>query len=117
MLIKNEKRMKHIRKWKKWRTLICIGVLGTLLACTEQMLHDDNSPTDELTVSVARQWYDSQYAPIVMTRTCEEDGKELPVKPDWEGAKTSSWGRFETVETPILTNGVHLIIDSETALH
>jgi hypothetical protein len=117
MLIKNEKRMKHIRKWKKWRTLICIGVLGTLLACTEQMLHDDNSPTDELTVSVARQWYDSQYAPIVMTRTCEEDGKELPVKPDWEGAKTSSWGRFETVETPILTNGVHLILDSETALH
>ena len=109
--------MKHIEKWKKWRILIHIGVLGTLLACTEQMLHDDDSPTDELTVSVARQWYDNQYAPIVMTRTCEEDGKELPVKPDWEGAKTSSWGRFETVETPILTNGVHLIIDSETALH
>ncbi len=109
--------MKHIEKWKKWRILIYIGVLGTLLACTEQMLHDGDTPTDELTVSVAREWYDSQYAPIVMTRTCEEDGKELPVKPDWKGAKTSSWGRFETVETPILTNGVHLILDSETALH
>ena len=51
--------MKHIEKWKKWRILIYIGVLGTLLACTEQMLHDGDTPTDELTVSVAREWYDS----------------------------------------------------------
>ncbi|RGN37221.1 hypothetical protein [Bacteroides oleiciplenus] len=117
--------MKNIGKCKKWRILACIGILSMLFACADHMLQDDVSPTakrsrnrnKELTASVAKEWFESNYTPVVMTRTSNEEGKELTVKPCWDKAKESNRGRFEVVETPTLSRGMHVILDEETAQH
>lgn len=117
--------MKNNAKCKKWRILAYIGILGMLLACADHMLQDDEGPktkrlkskNKELTVSVAKNWFESTYAPIVMTRTSNEEGKELAVKPYWDKAKENFRGRFEVVETPILSKGMHIILDEETGNH
>lgn len=62
--------MKNIEKRKKWRILAGIAILGTLFACADHMLQDageqaPKSPknqNEELTVSAAQQWFESNYA-------------------------------------------------------
>lgn len=109
--------MKYIEKCRQWYIFAFIGALIMIYACTEQMSQDDkSSDVKELTIAAARQWYESKYVPIVMTRTCEGED-DLPVRPDWRGSKAYSRGRFEAVETPMLTDRGHLIIDMETAKH
>lgn len=123
--MKKRKSMKNIGKCKKWRILACIGILSMLFACADHMLQDDVSPTakrsrnrnKELTASIAKEWFESNYTPVVMTRTSNEEGKELTVKPCWDKAKESNRGRFEVVETPTLSRGMHVILDEETAQH
>lgn len=43
--------------------------------------------------------------------------KELAIKPYWDKAKESNRGRFEVVETPTLSKGMHIILDEETTKH
>lgn len=115
--------MKDIGKCKKWRILAYISVLGMLFACADQMLLDNENPAvrqaknknQELTVSVARQWFESKYTPVVPTRSV--DGTERLQKPYWEKAKEHNRKRYEVVETPILSQGVHVVMDRETAAY
>lgn len=115
--------MKNIGKCKKWRILAYISVLGMLFACADQMLLDNENPAvrqaknknQELTVSVARQWFESKYTPVVPTRSV--DGTERLQKPYWEKAKEHNRKRYEVVETPILSQGVHVVMDRETAAY
>lgn len=115
--------MKNIGKCKKWRILAYISVLGMLFACADQMLLDNENPAvrqaknknQELTVSVAKQWFESNYTPVVPTRSV--DGTERLQKPYWEKAKEHNRKRYEVVETPILSQGVHVVMDRETATY
>lgn len=117
--------MKNIGKCKKWRILACIGILCMLFACADHMLQDDERSTTrrsknknrELTSSAAKEWLESNYAPVVTTRTSGGEGKELAIKPYWDKAKESNRGRFEVVETPTLSKGMHIILDEETTKH
>ena len=117
--------MKNIGKCKKWRILACIGILCMLFACADHMLQDDERSTTrrsknknrELTSSAAKEWFESNYAPVVTTRTSGGEGKELAIKPYWDKAKESNRGRFEVVETPTLSKGMHIILDEETTKH
>lgn len=117
--------MKNIGKCKKWRILACIGILCMLFACADHMLQDDERSTTrrsknknrELTSSAAKEWFESNYAPVVTTRTSGGEGKELAIKPYWDKAKESNRGRFEVVETPTLSKGIHIILDEETTKH
>lgn len=43
--------------------------------------------------------------------------KELAIKPYWDKAKESNRERFEVVETPTLSKGMHIILDEETTKH
>lgn len=115
--------MKNIGKCRKWRILACISVLGVLFACTDYVLQDGESPTvkrskhqnEELTISAAKQWFESNFKPVVATRAA--DGYERLNKPYWDKAKEANRRRYEVVETPVLTRGTHIVIDSETATH
>ncbi|WP_291529865.1 hypothetical protein [Bacteroides sp. UBA939] len=112
--------MKDIVKCKKWRILAYVSVLGMLFACVDQ-LRDDVNPAAEqtkdskLTVSAAKQWFESNYTPVVATRSV--DGGERLQKPYWEKAKEYNRKRYEVVETPILAKGIHIVMDNETAEH
>lgn len=115
--------MKNIEKSKKWRILAGIAILGTLFACADHMLQDageqaPKSPknqNEELTVSAAQQWFESNYAPVVATRSAGD--QERLFKPHWDEAKEWNRMRYEVVETPVYTQGMHIILDSETETH
>ncbi len=53
----------------------------------------------------------------ILPRTTGDSKDEVLMKPDWRGAVASAKGRFETVETPILMNRGHIMMDEETAEH
>lgn len=71
---------------------------------------------EELTIDVAKQWYEAYYEPVVTTRSSERDTTKRLMMPHWEKAKELNRKRYEVVEIPIKTKGSHLIVDSETAL-
>lgn len=116
--------MKNIRKCKKWHILAYISVLGLLFACADHMLQEGGNPAarrskhknEELTISAARQWYESNYAPVVTTRANASDPSERLMRPLWDKAKESNRRRYEVVEIPIQTKGHHIIVDAETAM-
>ncbi len=108
--------MRNNVKCKKWLILAAICVLSVLFACTEQIVNGVPEAED-LTLTIAKQWYESEYPPIVTTRTTGGPEDEVLMKPDWRGAIASAKGRFETVETPILTDRGHIMMDAETAEH
>lgn len=80
------------------------------------------SPTKrnkQLTTSVARQWYESHYDPVVSVSTRSGGGDELPalIKPKWANATERNRGRYEVVQMPILTRTRRIIVDEDTRLH
>lgn len=115
--------MRNIGKCRKWHILACISALSVLFACTDYVLQEDGDlalrwskhTNEELTISAAKQWFESNYDPVVATRSV--GGRERLNKPYWEKAKEYNRRRYEVVETPVLTRGTHIIIDRETATH
>ena len=65
--------MKNIRFYRKWNILVYIGILCMLLACADHMLQGDgnseanqqNQKNEELTISVAKAWFEKNYAPVI----------------------------------------------------
>ena len=74
----------------------------------------DRHKNEELTVSVAKQWYEANYKPVVTTRAYYEDTTACMMKPKWDAAKESNRKRYEVVELPILTKHKRLMMDRET---
>lgn len=115
--------MKNIEKSKKWRILAGIVILGMLFACADHMLQDTGEQTtkppknqnEELTASAAQQWFESNYDPVIATRSAGD--QERLFKPHWDKAKEWNRMRYEVVETPVYTQGIHIILDSETEAH
>ncbi len=54
--------MRNIVKCKKWLILAAICVLSVLFACTEQIINGVPEAED-LTLTIAKQWYESEYPP------------------------------------------------------
>ena len=73
----------------------------------------------QLTTSVARQWYESHYDPVVSVSTRSGGDDEMPalIKPKWAHATERNRGRYEVVQMPILTQTRRMIVDEETRLH
>lgn len=67
----------------------------------------------ELTVGVARSWYETGQAPVVATRSVVTNF-ELMTKMRWKKAYESRKGKFEVVEIPLLTRGGAVLLDKET---
>lgn len=67
----------------------------------------------ELTIEVARAWYESRQAPIVTTRSAVGDF-ELATKLQWRYSLESRQGKFEVVEVPLLMRGNAVLMDEET---
>lgn len=114
--------MKDISKCARWSIFACVCSLGLLFACTEHMHQDDGSSVsrrksknEELTISVARQWYESHYAPVVTTRSNYLDPTERLIRPIWEKARERNRRRYEVVEIPMQAKGRHVVLDAETA--
>ncbi|MCD8262183.1 MAG: hypothetical protein LUD15_12530 [Bacteroides sp.] len=114
----------------KRKKILVASILGAVslclcvLSCQDQW---ENSQTAtgrstgknmELTLTVAQQWYEANYAPVVSMRSALDiGGTGTLVKHDWSNGKESRRGRYEVVETPIKTRGNHLVMDPETAQH
>ncbi len=114
----------------KRKTIKILGILVLcmcMFSCREDTLTDTpeaapdektESGNSELTIVAARQWYEANQPPVVKVRfNRESKGVARLVKPGWEDAKESHRGRFEVVETPLMTRGSHLIVDAETQMH
>lgn len=108
----------------KWIPLIGICLLTFIFSCTEEFPLKDLSLSEkqsdkyqntELTKSVAKQWYESNYKPVVTTRANYDDSIVNMMKPDWKHAKEFNRQRYEVVEMPILVKGASIILDAETA--
>lgn len=99
--------MKNIRFYRKWNILVYIGILCMLLACADHMLQGDgnseanqqNQKNEELTISVAKAWFEKNYAPVITTRISSSE--EWLYKPHWNEAKEYNKMQYEVVETPI----------------
>lgn len=69
----------------------------------------------ELTTAIARQWFETNMTPVVTMRSSEaKDVQAAMVKPKWEDAYEANRGRYEVVQTPILTRGRRMFVDAET---
>ncbi len=105
---------------KRWRIIVCISVLGMLFACTDYMLQsvgdsEWSNGNEELTISAAEKWFEKSHTPVVLTRSA--NGEEQLFKPHWREAKEYNRMRYEVVETPIYTQGVHIIVDNITSAY
>ncbi len=67
----------------------------------------------ELTIAVARSWYEANQAPVVATRSVVTHF-ELMTKLRWKQATESRKGYFEVVEVPLMTRGGAVLLDQET---
>lgn len=67
----------------------------------------------ELTIAIARSWYEANQAPVVATRSVVTHF-ELMTKLRWKQAAESRKGDFEVVEVPLLTRGGAVLLDRET---
>lgn len=69
----------------------------------------------ELTTAIARQWFETNMTPVVTMRSSEaKDVQAAMVKPKWEDAYEANRGKYEVVQTPILTRGRRMFVDAET---
>lgn len=67
----------------------------------------------ELSVDVARSWYEAHQTPVVSTRSVATDF-ELLTKLHWKKGYENRKGKFEVVEIPLLTKGGAVLMDEET---
>lgn len=103
--------------------LLCVG--GVLFSCIDNFQEGlgidwksrgSKNKNQELTVDVAQQWYQANYAPVVKTRTgLEVSASNMLMKPSWNKAKEFNRRRYEVVEVPIQTKRHHIFLDAETA--
>lgn len=103
--------------------LLCVG--GVWFSCIDNFQEGlgidwksrgSKNKNQELTVDVAQQWYQANYAPVVKTRTgLEVSASNMLMKPSWNKAKEFNRRRYEVVEVPIQTKRHHIFLDAETA--
>jgi len=67
----------------------------------------------ELSIDVARSWYEAHQTPVVTTRSVATHF-ELMTKLHWKKGYENRKGKFEVVEVPLLTRGGAVLMDSET---
>lgn len=101
--------------------------IGLFFSCTDseywkkieppkEKIKKSKNKNEELTIAVAQQWYQSNYAPIVTTRSNMTDStRNLLMMLSWDKAKESNRRRYEVVEIPIRTKRAHILLDAETA--
>ena len=114
------------RKYLLFASLALLGI-GSLSVCyggekwgVRSVDHrESRKHNKQLTVSVARQWYESHYDSVVCFNTRFGGNDDMPafIKPKWSHATESNRGRYEVVQMPILTQARHMIVDEETRLH
>lgn len=106
----------------KWPLIMAVCTF--IISCTEDFPLNDFSLAEkqpdrysnvELTKFEAQQWYESNYEPVVTTRTNYNDSILCMMKPDWKHAKELNRQRYEVVELPIMVKGGYIILDEETA--
>ena len=117
---------KSKRKYLLFASLALLGI-GSLSVCyggekwgVRSVDHrESRKHNKQLTVSVARQWYESHYDSVVCFNTRFGGNDDMPafIKPKWSHATESNRGRYEVVQMPILTQARHMIVDEETRLH
>ena len=67
----------------------------------------------ELSIDVARSWYEARQTPVVTTRSVVTHF-ELMTKLHWKKGYENRKGKFEVVEVPLLTRGGAVLMDRET---
>ena len=118
--------MKNKLNQVRWCIIVSLCGLCFFFSCSDNLWENQNSfqekdrkskhKNKELTTDVAQQWYQSNYEPVVTTRSNLSDPtNRLLMMPYWERAKESNRSRYEVVEIPIKTKRGHIILDYETS--
>ena len=114
-------------KTKRIKRPVCylagLLVLGLILySCLQDETDLDSQETTgkiikgknrELSIDVARSWYEAHQTPVVTTRSVVTHF-ELMTKLHWKKGYENRKGKFEVVEVPLLTRGGAVLMDSET---
>lgn len=114
-------------KTKRIKRPVCylVGLLAfglILYSCLQDETDLDSQETTgkiikgknrELSIDVARSWYEAHQTPVVTTRSVATHF-ELMTKLHWKKGYENRKGKFEVVEVPLLTRGGAVLMDSET---
>ena len=114
-------------KTKKIKRPVCylVGLLAfglMLYSCLQDETDLDSQETTgkvikgknrELSIDVARSWYEARQTPVVTTRSVVTHF-ELMTKLHWKKGYENRKGKFEVVEVPLLTRGGAVLMDRET---
>ena len=114
-------------KTKRIKRPVCylagLLVLGLILySCLQDETDLDSQETTgkiikgknrELSIDMARSWYEAHQTPVVTTRSVVTHF-ELMTKLHWKKGYENRKGKFEVVEVPLLTRGGAVLMDSET---
>ena len=114
-------------KTKRIKRPVCyfVGLLAfglMLYSCLQDETDLDSQETTgkiikgknrELSIDVARSWYEAHQTPVVTTRSVATHF-ELMTKLHWKKGYENRKGKFEVVEVPLLTRGGAVLMDSET---
>ena len=114
-------------KTKKIKRPVCyfVGLLtfGLILySCLQDETDLDSQETTgkvikgknrELSIDVARSWYEARQTPVVTTRSVVTHF-ELMTKLHWKKGYENRKGKFEVVEVPLLTRGGAVLMDRKT---
>ena len=114
-------------KTKKIKRAVCylVGLLAfglMLYSCLQDETDLDSQETTgkvikgknrELSIDVARSWYEARQTPVVTTRSVVTHF-ELMTKLHWKKGYENRKGKFEVVEVPLLTRGGAVLMDRET---
>ena len=103
--------------------LVVLLIFGLILySCLQDETDLDSQETTgkiikgknrELSIDVARSWYEAHQTPVVTTRSVVTHF-ELMTKLHWKKGYENRKGKFEVVEVPLLTRGGAVLMDSET---
>ena len=99
---------------KKHRNLKIIAIFALLLfivvyACREEFYDSYEEKNETLTVDFAKSWYEEHKPEAPGFRSLGER-VEILIKPDWANAFTKKNGKFETVESDLISLGMYCII-------
>ena len=114
-------------KTKRIKRPVCylVGLLAfglMLYSCLQDETDLDSQETTgkvikgknrELSIDVARSWYEARQTPVVTTRSVVTHF-ELMTKLHWKKGYENRKGKFEVVEVPLLTRGGAVLMDRET---
>lgn len=80
---------------------------------TKQLEKSIGSGNQELTITEAKKWHNTNCSPLVTIRSSDMKGI-IATKPNWDKAKESNEKGIEVVETPLMTTGSLIFMDSTT---